>query len=465
MGWSDVSLCLTGPAVQDLRTHFAQRWNFIYDEKYSKKDTRYSSVSATSSGAQQGGHYPPPPTQQRGFDGEDEEERGFGADEYDGQGSGERGLFGRGGGGFHKKVFSRVSEGYQRYGGHHGGAHAQQQSHAEHSAQLGMAECQITRSSAKWSHNISTEHSIQNAYCEIIKNSKHFVYIENQFFITATGNEQKPIKNQVGAAIVERILRAARNGEKYKMMVMMPSVPAFAGDLKSDDALGTRAIMEFQYDSINRGGHSIYEEIAKAGFNPMDYIRFYNLRSYDRINASGAMRAAEERSGVSYEQAREGYDAAHEGTRGDFEGSRDQYQAYRPPPTAEYGVYEMDASSGGNYGQGQHGQDQYGQSRPSMMEAEYGRPQAQERTDEHKRDDYNKYQQAASKIGGRQGLGSGRWDTVSECYMLGGEDIRKVPWEGGAMDEMDAFVSEELYIHSKVSTRVKSPRAHFTNRL
>lgn len=36
--------------------------------------------------------------------------------------------------------------------------------------------------------------------------------------------------------------------------------------------------------------------------------------------------------------------------------------------------------------------------------------------------------------------------------MLGGEDIRNVPWEGGAMDEIDAFISEELYIHSKVST-------------
>jgi phospholipase D1/2 len=127
--------------------------------------------------------------------------------------------------------------------------------------------------------------------------------------------------------MVERIIRAARNGEKYKMIIMIPSVPAFAGDLKGDDALGTRAIMEFQYDSINRGGHSIYEEIARAGFNPMDYIRFYNLRSYDRINTSNVMKEAEQRSGVSYEQARLGYDAQHEGS-GD-------YKAYHPPPTAE----------------------------------------------------------------------------------------------------------------------------------
>jgi phospholipase D1/2 len=186
--------------------------------------------------------------------------------------------------------------------------------------------------------------------------------------------------------MVERIIRAARNGEKYKMIIMIPSVPAFAGDLKGDDALGTRAIMEFQYDSINRGGHSIYEEIARAGVNPMDHIRFFNLRSYDRINASNVMAQAEQQSGVSY------------------------HQAYRPPPSAEYGVYEMEGS---------------------------GRPQQQ-----GNQDDYNRYQQEAEKIGSRQGLGNGRWDSVSECYMLNGEDIRNVPWEGGGMSEMDAFVSE-----------------------
>ncbi|RYF44836.1 MAG: hypothetical protein EOO38_17115 [Cytophagaceae bacterium] len=33
----------------------------------------------------------------------------------------------------------------------------------------------------------------------------------------------------------------------------LPAVPGFPGDLKADDALATRAIMEFQYFSINRG--------------------------------------------------------------------------------------------------------------------------------------------------------------------------------------------------------------------
>ena len=46
MGWSDLSLCLRGPVVQDLRAHFVQRWNFIYDEKYDvRKDKRYTLLS------------------------------------------------------------------------------------------------------------------------------------------------------------------------------------------------------------------------------------------------------------------------------------------------------------------------------------------------------------------------------------------------------------------------------------
>lgn len=47
---------------------------------------------------------------------------------------------------------------------------------------------------------------------------------------------------------------------------MIPEVPGFAGDIKSDKSI--RAIMGAQYRTINRGGHSIYEEVRNAGFDP-----------------------------------------------------------------------------------------------------------------------------------------------------------------------------------------------------
>lgn len=46
MGWSDLSICLQGPVVEDLRAHFVQRWNFIYNEKYDvRRDARYKPLS------------------------------------------------------------------------------------------------------------------------------------------------------------------------------------------------------------------------------------------------------------------------------------------------------------------------------------------------------------------------------------------------------------------------------------
>jgi phospholipase D1/2 len=253
----------------------------------------------------------------------------------------------------------------------------------------GPMNCQILRSATKWSNGNATEHSIQTAYIDVIEKSVSFVYIENQFFITATGDKQKPVKNLIGKAIVDRVLRAARAGQKYKVIVVIPSVPAFAGDLRDDDSLGTRAIMEFQYNSINRGGNSILEMIAQAGYNPMDYIRFYNLRNYDRINANNTMSQVEQQSGIRYEDARKQHD--------------DMVGAGWAPQGEGTGVPP-------------------------------GAPGSQ----------YQQYQSAAQT----QASGS-RWDSVAECYMLGGEDIRRVPWYGSPEAEFDAFVSEELYIHSK----------------
>jgi phospholipase D1/2 len=164
----------------------------------------------------------------------------------------------------------------------------------------------------------------------------------------------------------------------------MPSVPGFAGDLHADDSLGTRAIIQYQYKSICRGGYSIMEAIEQAGVpNAMEYIRFYNLRNYDRINANATMRRGEHYSGASYARARR----------------------------------EHDDIVGTGYG------------RRGQMNEEYYR-----------------YQEAA---GVEFGAGN-EYDTVSQCYMDGGVSIKDVPWSCSPDAEMDAFVSEELYIHSKI---------------
>lgn len=160
---------------------------------------------------------------------------------------------------------------------------------------------QVCRSSADWSSGILKEQSIQNAYIELIRTANHYIYIENQFFITSTQKDGKVV-NVIGAALVERILSAAKDGRKFKIVVIIPTIPCFSGELP--EAAGIRCIMAYQYKSINRGGKSIFEMVEEAGVDPNEYISFYHLRGYDRLNNDPEMiKKMEETSGVTYHQA------------------------------------------------------------------------------------------------------------------------------------------------------------------
>lgn len=148
----------------------------------------------------------------------------------------------------------------------------------------GNVSAQLVRSISDWSHGFLNEISIQNAYISLIRDARYSVYIENQFFIAGGKFSDKDrFHNQIGDAIADRVLQAARNNEKFRVIIVIPAIPGFPGDLKSDDAVGIRAIMNFQYLSIDRGQDSILERISAAGYNPADYIQFFHLRSYDRL--------------------------------------------------------------------------------------------------------------------------------------------------------------------------------------
>ena len=66
----------------------------------------------------------------------------------------------------------------------------------------------MLRSGTTWSLGTrTTEESIHQAYVDAIRNSRHYVYIENQFFITISGPSDE-VTNRVGKVLYERILRA-----------------------------------------------------------------------------------------------------------------------------------------------------------------------------------------------------------------------------------------------------------------
>jgi phospholipase D1/2 len=55
--------------------------------------------------------------------------------------------------------------------------------------EIQRVEVQVLRSVAHWSTLIDkTEDSIQQAYLSLIANARHYVYIENQFFVSMIGS-------------------------------------------------------------------------------------------------------------------------------------------------------------------------------------------------------------------------------------------------------------------------------------
>lgn len=61
------------------------------------------------------------------------------------------------------------------------------------------------------------------------------------------------VKNEIVNCLAERIARAHRNGENFKVIVVMPLLPGFEGDV-ADKASGIlRVQVHNQFESINRG--------------------------------------------------------------------------------------------------------------------------------------------------------------------------------------------------------------------
>ncbi|CAF4325543.1 unnamed protein product, partial [Rotaria sp. Silwood2] len=136
-------------------------------------------------------------------------------------------------------------------------------------------DAQCVRSAAFWSCGTYLEEtSIQNAYIHMIDSAQHFIYIENQFFISIANDTT--IKNLIGDALYRRIVRASINKEKFRVYVVLPLLPGFS------NVNAVQAVLYFIMRSINKGETSLYQRLIRDGIsNPEEYITFYGMRNWD----------------------------------------------------------------------------------------------------------------------------------------------------------------------------------------
>jgi len=277
---------------------------------------------------------------------------------------------------------------------------------------------QVVRSVSDWSHGVLTERSIQNAYIKLINEANHYIYIENQFFISATRTGDV-VTNLIAKALLERIIRAAKEGQKFKVVVVIPEVPAFAGDIKSEGAIKT--IMGAQYRTINRGGHSIYEGLRKAGYEPRDYIRFYHLRAYDRINASKEfLGMIEQNSGVTFTEAQVAL--ARQWAASDTINVQNEIILGVPQKEDVFGLDKKD-----------------GKQKPATVRAAIP-------TDDEALQTMESFQNGSYGLQSNQAVS----DNVAQHRLNSDYSLLDEPWLGTEEEELYSYVSELVYIHSKV---------------
>ncbi|CAF2677542.1 unnamed protein product [Rotaria sp. Silwood2] len=137
-----------------------------------------------------------------------------------------------------------------------------------------QVDTQCVRSVGPWSAGTKTiESSIHNAYVQMIDAAKHFIYIENQFFITIA--QDPSVRNQLGDTLFRRIERAHNLHEKFRIYIVLPLLPGF------DSINAVQAVLFYIMRSITKGDGSLFKRLEKAGISPENYISIFGMRTHE----------------------------------------------------------------------------------------------------------------------------------------------------------------------------------------
>ena len=251
--WHDVHARIIGPAVEDISKHFFERWNYAISFKLKDKGLMPNFKNVV----------------EHNFLGrlknfltsnENENEKDIILEINE----------------KNKKAGKKIYKKYQKKGGF-------------------MSDVLVLRSISEWNTGQEkTENSILKAYYELIQNSKHYIFIENQYFISKSWtNEEKDlnknprsdlIKNEISLYIRKRIEKAYENNENFKVFIFISLLNDFPGDLENN--LTMQLILKHTYQTISRNkGLSLIEQLEKKmGDKWKNYIYFFSLRNHGIIN-------------------------------------------------------------------------------------------------------------------------------------------------------------------------------------
>mmetsp|Transcript_78500 Transcript_78500/g.138243 ORF Transcript_78500/g.138243 Transcript_78500/m.138243 type:complete len:1093 (-) Transcript_78500:49-3327(-) len=148
-------------------------------------------------------------------------------------------------------------------------------------------ECrsQVVRSVGRWSAGTKTENSSHQAYCDIIQDSKRFVYIENQFFCSGMEGDED-IGNRVIEALMRRTVRAHEKQEVFHAMIVLPLFPALEAEISPNSASQPIfRVMHAQFSTLRK----LRARLQEQGIDETKYISIFGLRNHGKLDGLGVV--------------------------------------------------------------------------------------------------------------------------------------------------------------------------------
>ena len=257
--WHDIQMKIIGPSVNDLTKHFFERWNFAVTCE-NEKDGKFS-FKEISDKIDKDNFWK---TISNFFVKNDSNEKNY---------------FVKRDENINKKLENEIYSKYKKIGNFN-------------------SDALVLRSASSWNiGSKETEKSILNAYYDLIENAKHFIYIENQFFISKAWTEQEKInvndnsrdiiKNKVTYYIRKRIEKAYENNEIFKVYIVTSIFPNIGVDFEDNySIMKIEPLVKLIYKTISQNnGLSLIEQLQKKmGDKWKNYLGIYGLRTHGLIN-------------------------------------------------------------------------------------------------------------------------------------------------------------------------------------
>eukprot|EP01062_Namystynia_karyoxenos_P073395 TRINITY_DN7019_c1_g1_i1.p1 TRINITY_DN7019_c1_g1~~TRINITY_DN7019_c1_g1_i1.p1 ORF type:complete len:945 (+),score=273.20 TRINITY_DN7019_c1_g1_i1:117-2951(+) len=145
-------------------------------------------------------------------------------------------------------------------------------------SQLGRCQSRLVRSLGEWSGNPQLESDIHRQWLRMIDRAQHFIYIENQYFISSLLGHERVI-NKIAQKIAERICAAHSQGKVFRVLMVIQ--PHGEGDPLTNIAI--RKIMLFQNQTIANMIKNVTNKMGED--EAKKYILVTSLRNWGK-NAS-----------------------------------------------------------------------------------------------------------------------------------------------------------------------------------